>query len=208
VKRPSLRERQRQERERAVLKTAFELFTAHGYAATTMDDVAREVGISKATLYQQVPSKEELAVSVIVGILQQLEALIRGLDPGLPATVQLGQAFRWLVVKRHAIQSATASQASGGLFNDLRPILWSNPRFQEQKVKVICAFSAVVERGQAEGTIDGTLPSRIIVQAVLSLVRDFDYAELLADTSVSGEELADALLTILWHGIRPGTPPG
>ena len=44
----------------AILAAAARLFAQKGYEATTMDDIAGAAGISKATLYRYVASKEEL----------------------------------------------------------------------------------------------------------------------------------------------------
>jgi AcrR family transcriptional regulator len=44
----------------AILAAAARLFAQKGYGATTMDDIAGAAGISKATLYRYVASKEEL----------------------------------------------------------------------------------------------------------------------------------------------------
>ncbi|MDR1304908.1 MAG: TetR/AcrR family transcriptional regulator, partial [Verrucomicrobiales bacterium] len=43
-----------------VITVADELFRARGYSAVHMDDIAREAGMSKKTLYLHVRSKEEL----------------------------------------------------------------------------------------------------------------------------------------------------
>ncbi len=65
MNRVSLRERQRQVREDTILDIAHELMVTQGYANMSMDDLAGKVGISKATLYQHFPSKEEVAINVI-----------------------------------------------------------------------------------------------------------------------------------------------
>src|SRR5438105_9544893 len=44
----------------AILAAAARLFVQKGYEATTMDDIAGAAGVSKATLYRYVTSKEEL----------------------------------------------------------------------------------------------------------------------------------------------------
>ncbi len=41
------------------------LFMRYGIKSVTMNDVARELGISKKTLYQLVPSKDELVIKVL-----------------------------------------------------------------------------------------------------------------------------------------------
>ncbi len=49
----------------AVLEAAGKLFLEHGYAAVSMDAVAREAGVSKATLYAHFTSKELLFGAVV-----------------------------------------------------------------------------------------------------------------------------------------------
>lgn len=44
----------------AVMAAARQLFSEKGYDGTTMDEIARAAGVSKATLYRHVPSKEAL----------------------------------------------------------------------------------------------------------------------------------------------------
>lgn len=55
------------EQQEKWLKRVAELFMRFGIKALTMDDVARELGISKKTLYQFVESKDELVNKVIEG---------------------------------------------------------------------------------------------------------------------------------------------
>ena len=43
-----------------IISTAEDLFLKHGVIAVNMDDIARELGMSKKTLYKVFPSKEEL----------------------------------------------------------------------------------------------------------------------------------------------------
>ncbi len=48
-----------------ILSKAFELYYKYAIKSVTMDDVARELGISKKTLYQYVSNKTELVEKVI-----------------------------------------------------------------------------------------------------------------------------------------------
>lgn len=62
----SWHEHQRELREDAVLDAAAELMGAHGYAHTTMDQIAERVGISKPTLYQHFRSKNAIVEGVML----------------------------------------------------------------------------------------------------------------------------------------------
>jgi AcrR family transcriptional regulator len=63
-----------------LLKQAGEIFMRYGLKSVTMDDVCRELGISKKTLYQHVTDKNDLISKVLVydpeRRLKPLEALL------------------------------------------------------------------------------------------------------------------------------------
>src|SRR6516162_5182690 len=50
-----------------------------GYQKTTMDDIAREAGIGKRTIYFHFPSKEEVALGSIDRIVERLKGRLRAL---------------------------------------------------------------------------------------------------------------------------------
>lgn len=58
-------ERRKDARPQELLAAALDLFVERGYAATRLDDVAAQAGVSKGTLYLYFPNKEELFKAVI-----------------------------------------------------------------------------------------------------------------------------------------------
>ena len=62
---PSRREQNKVERRAAIVQLALRSFLAHGYEATTMSAIAKEMGGSKGTLWSYFSSKEELLAAVI-----------------------------------------------------------------------------------------------------------------------------------------------
>ena len=59
------RYRRKDRRPTEILKAALEVFTAQGYAATRLSDVAARAGIAKGTIYLYFDSKEELFAEVV-----------------------------------------------------------------------------------------------------------------------------------------------
>ncbi len=55
-------------RRNAILEAAVELFKEKGYERASMNELARRLGGSKATLYGYFPSKEELFVAVVKAV--------------------------------------------------------------------------------------------------------------------------------------------
>lgn len=59
-----------------ILARAARLFAQRGYPATSMNEVARACGLSKATLYHYFRDKPALLVSIAEGHVQRLHALV------------------------------------------------------------------------------------------------------------------------------------
>ncbi len=62
-----------------ILEKVSELYNKYGIKSVTMDDVARELGISKKTLYQYVENKNELVSKVLDYLLDKKIVLSREL---------------------------------------------------------------------------------------------------------------------------------
>ena len=56
-----------------ILETALELFAQSGYLGTSMNDIARQLGITKAALYKHYTSKQEILDTLVKQVLQQYE---------------------------------------------------------------------------------------------------------------------------------------
>ena len=72
-------------RENAIIDATNALLAQKGYDLMTMDEVAAEVGIAKASLYKHFPSKEALAAAAMVRLLENTIAFVRDLDTQLAA---------------------------------------------------------------------------------------------------------------------------
>ena len=59
-------------RIRKITDTAAELFHRKGYRTTTLDDVSKELGITKAALYHYVSSKEKLLSRIYIQALENI----------------------------------------------------------------------------------------------------------------------------------------
>lgn len=77
-------------RRQAIIAAAEEVFDAHGYAATTVEQVAAKAGISKGNIYNYFRSKEDLFEQVFVNVVASLEAdALQIFREKLPATEKL-----------------------------------------------------------------------------------------------------------------------
>lgn len=78
-------------RKRAdIVEAAAALFREDGFAATSMDRIARRAGVSKRTVYNHFPGKEELFQECVSVLLRRLDAEAHaGDDPGAPVAERL-----------------------------------------------------------------------------------------------------------------------
>jgi AcrR family transcriptional regulator len=70
----SVREQQREVKRNAVLQAAAQMFNERGFHATSLDDVAARLHVSKPTLYYYVKSKDEILFECVHAGLQMMQA--------------------------------------------------------------------------------------------------------------------------------------
>lgn len=90
---PSRREQNRLDRTRRILDGALKVFAEAGYSGTTMDAVAAAAGLSKPTLYQYFPSKDELFQAMMLGLRDRMMAVFD--HPSPAGMVHDLHAFAW-----------------------------------------------------------------------------------------------------------------
>lgn len=74
----------------AILRTAAQLFATQGYEATSLDQVAEQLGMHKATLYHYIKGKEEVLYQCLVKSFEDLDKVIERMhDRSLPALERL-----------------------------------------------------------------------------------------------------------------------
>jgi AcrR family transcriptional regulator len=71
-------------REAAIIQSVNRLLSEKGFDAMTVDEVAAEVGIAKASLYKHFTSKEELACAAMVTAMRRAQEVIQSTDSALP----------------------------------------------------------------------------------------------------------------------------
>src|SRR6201989_3048118 len=82
------RSRRSAERRDAILSAALDEFSAQGFAATRMDDVAKRAGIAKGTIYLYFRDKERLFQELIRAMLTPVVGSIEALrDADIPISM-------------------------------------------------------------------------------------------------------------------------
>lgn len=73
----------RTNRKEEILDVAAQLFAEHGYDAVSQTELAKAVGLSKATLYHHFSSKEEILGAIIVTTIRELNDFINDAISGV-----------------------------------------------------------------------------------------------------------------------------
>ena len=76
------RTQQRERKRQAVLQTAAQLFNERGFHATSLDDIAERLHVSKPTLYYYVKSKDDILLECVRSALELMRAGIAEVREG------------------------------------------------------------------------------------------------------------------------------
>lgn len=181
----SLKEKQKQLREETILDAAHRLMAMQGYEATTMDEVAQSVGIAKATLYNEVSSKEDLALAVVVRSMRQSVDYLRHLDETLPAIERLRQILTWVIQGRFGEAGIDFRAADASIVM----LVKNNADFRHVEKALIDEIAALIDAAKTEGDINPALSTRILSRVLLSLVQDGSYQEMIQSRLCSIDDL-------------------
>ncbi|MGO1193276.1 MAG: TetR/AcrR family transcriptional regulator [Nesterenkonia sp.] len=62
------RQAEKEQRHRDLVDTAGRLFGTHGFAAVTLDDIGRDVGVSGQAIYRHFSGKQDLLAELLLGV--------------------------------------------------------------------------------------------------------------------------------------------
>jgi AcrR family transcriptional regulator len=150
---------QTKEVREAILDATDHLLSRYGYKKMTIDDLAREVGIGKGSIYLHFTSKEEIALSHIDRIVENVKKKLREIaDSDCSDADCLRQMLLARVLLRfESVQHYT--QNLNDLLADIRPKLMArrSKYFAEEAV----IFAEIIKRGQEKGKLQKGNPLKI-----------------------------------------------
>ena len=150
---------QSRETREALLDATDRLLARSGYQKMTIDELAREVGIGKGSVYLHFPSKEEIALSHIDRIIERLK---RELEVIAERKISGDEKLRRMLLMRvlfrfDSVQHYT--QSLNDLLSALRPkLLARRESYFEEEAKI---FARVIEEELSAGNFAGGNSSEI-----------------------------------------------
>jgi AcrR family transcriptional regulator len=199
----SFREQVLRVREDAIVASVNRLLAEKGFDLMTVDEVAADVGIAKASLYKHFPSKEALAASAMVRLLQRTKAVVeeQGARPEASAVDRLQAVTRWAL----QVQLAGEMPSLPSQNSSLRAELMANKAYLEMLMDVSERLGTWIAQAQADGDIEPALPPELVLYTVYARACDPVPAFLKAGGQYSDEQIVEMVLATCMNGLRRRT---
>lgn len=187
------RDRQFAGKRRAVIQSASSAFRRRGYHNTSMVDIAKTLGLTKAALYYYVKNKEEILFESHIMAYDSMDTILAASEDVGGGLEQLAGLFRNFVLL------LTASGVS--LLTDVNSLNgdWKTQVLERRQI-IERGVIAIVEKGQADGSIrkgDSRLHVFFFMGALNWLNAWYE-----TDGRLTGEIIADHFVEQLKNGIR------
>jgi AcrR family transcriptional regulator len=180
--------------QESVLRVAIELFNQQGYDATSMGDLARELGLTKSAIYHHVPSKEHLLEKALDEALGELTAALDTVqaDPAYSPEQRLRAAVRSsvMVLAQHLPAVTLLLRVRGNTPAEQDALA----RRRDIDYRLAEMVREAADAGAIRADVDPLLTSRLLFGTVNSMT------EWLRDDS-DVEALADTVTTLAFDGL-------
>ena len=195
--RGSFREQVLRVREDAIIAAVNHLLAEKGFDLMTVDEVAAEVGIAKASLYKHFPSKEALAAAAMVRVLQKTAEIVEAQPAANPAIDKLKAVTRWALQVQLAGEMPTLPSQN----STLRAELLGSKAYVDGLMQVSDQLGAWIERAQADGSIDASLPAELVLYTIYARACDPVPGFMKAGGRFSDDEIVEMVLNTCFNGL-------
>ncbi len=183
-------------RKDQITRVAQNMFSERGYVATSMRDLAREIGIEPASLYSHIKGKEDLLQRICMRIAAEFFA---EMDATLNSTAPPQEQFRQ-AIHSHIKVIANNMDASAVFFNEWKHLTGTAlDDFKQQRRLYEQRFVSILIAGCKDGTfrpMDVRFTMRVIFS---SLNGTHDWYK--PNGSMTVTEVADNITNFLLEGL-------
>lgn len=148
-----------------LMAVCVDVFNRHGYDATSMGMLAKHLGISKSAIYHHVDSKEAILEQALDDALGALEAAFDEVEAGEGGTGERVEA-----AVRATLQALADHMPQVTLLLRLRGNSDVELRAMERRRAVTRRLGALLEAGQAEGTVRDDITPRNLARLTLGMI--------------------------------------
>ena len=189
------RKQQRQAKRNAVLQAAAQLFNERGFHATSLDDIAARLNVSKPTLYYYVKNKDQILIECVrEGLQMTIDGIEASRAAGGAAIDQLMACMR-VYARIVTLDFGMCIIRVGD--EELPPD--SRKELRRLKAGIDKAFRRLVAAGVEEGSLapcDPKMTAFVIAGALSWIGRWYQ-----PDGEYTPEQIADQCIATLCHGV-------
>ncbi len=197
-RRSSFKAQMLQAREDAIIQAVNRLLAEKGCDLMTVDEVAAEVGIAKASLYKHFPSKEDLAAAAMVRVLGKAQEFLDALPPQSTPLASLRAVVSWMMELQLAGQMPSLPSQN----SSLRAKLMANAAYMDLLMAVSDRMGAWIEAAQADGSLNPQLPPILVLYTLYSRACDPVLEFMKAGGQFSDAEIVDWVMVTCFEGLR------
>lgn len=198
IERLSVRQQQHLVREEAILDATRGMLARKGYDLMTVDEVAAEAGVAKASLYKHFSSKESLAAAVMIRLLDEALAFLDSLPPEGSPVDRMQALLRWALNLRleGGVPLLPATNST------LQANLLANAAYVKRILDLNGRMTALVKAAQSQGVMDPELPAEVVVFALYARTCDPAAEYLRMTRRYTNQQVADYLVRVAFAGLR------
>ena len=193
----SFKEQQHKFREDAILDTVNRLLAQKGYDLMTMDEVAAEVGIAKASLYKHFDSKEALATASMTRFIEDARAMAQGLQAHLSAVDKLKSVVRWAV----RIHLSGTMPSLPSTRSSIQQTLLEHPPYVDQLGQLTELLGLWIGQAQDVGDLSPALPGEVILYTIYARSCDPVADFLKGGGAFSDDDIVELLVHTCFEGM-------
>lgn len=204
---PSFKQQVLQAREDAIVAAASRILAERGFDLMTVDAVAAEVGIAKASLYKHFPSKEALATAAMVRLMERTLTFTRSLEAKQGTTEEhaltcIQDTVAWALRLQLAGEMPTLPAQN----SVLRAILMTHTPYMDRLVALSERLGTWVQAAQQAGQLNPKLPAEVILYTLFSKAYDPAAIALKVSGNYKDEQIIEMLVLTCFSGLRPMPP--
>lgn len=184
-------------REDAIVVAVNRLLAEKGFDLMTVDEVALNVGIAKASLYKHFSSKEDLAAAAMVRVIGLAKAFLASLPATAPPLEQLKAIARWMLqVQLKGEMPSLPSQNS-----TLRANLMANKAYLDGLMQISDQIGGWIEAAQADASLSPKIPAIAVLYTLYARACDPVPGFLKAGGQHTDEEIVALVLDTCFNGL-------
>jgi AcrR family transcriptional regulator len=185
-------------REDAIVSAVNRLLAEKGFDLMTVDEVAAEVGIAKASLYKHFASKEALAAAAMVRVMQVTAGVVEAQPAAAKPLDKLMAVTRWALEVQLAGEMPTLPSQN----SSLRAELLASRAYLDLLMHISDQLGAWIEQAQVDGSIDPDLPPELVLYTIFARACDPVPGFLKASGRFDATQIVEMVLNSCFNGLR------